>query len=138
MQVRHQSSSRPTWLLQSRRFVSISHQSTTGPNWPIKLPGWPSSLRSHDGGVLRALAPGGAVESLRESRRFAAKHLDRAGHDIQCHLCIFSTLHNAMQCTFCQYSDFLVPACACIFLRSKHVGNRAQNLLHIWIGEDLV
>ena len=108
---------------------------TTRSNCPINLADPP---RSHDGGVLRALAPGGAVESLRESRRFAAKHLDRAGHDIQCHLCIFSTLHNAMQCTLCQYSDFLIPVCLCIFLRSKHVGNRAQNLLHIWIGEDLV
>ena len=68
---------------------------TTRSNCPINLADPP---RSHDGGVLRALAPGGAVESLRESRRFAAKHLDRAGHDIQCHLCIFSTLHNAMQC----------------------------------------
>ena len=108
---------------------------TTRSNCPINLADPP---RSHDGGVLRALAPGGAVESLRESRRFAAKHLDRAGHDIQCHLCIFSTLLNAMQCTLCKYSDFLNPVCVCILACSKHVGKNAQILLHIWIEADLV
>ena len=108
---------------------------TTRSNCPINLADPP---RSHDGGVLRALAPGGAVESLRESRRFAAKHLDRAGHDIQCHLCIFSTLHNAMQCILCKYSDFRIPVCVCILLSSKHVGKNAQSLLHIWIEVDLV
>ena len=74
---------------------------TTRSNCPINLADPP---RSHDGGVLRALAPGGAVESLRESRRFAAKHLDRAGHDIECHLYLL----NLAQCNAMHILQLLI------------------------------
>ena len=98
---------------------------TTRSNCPINLADPP---RSHDGGVLRALAPGGAVESLRESRRFAAKHLDRAGHDIQCHLCIFSTLQNAMQCIFLSLCVFVF---CCVLNMLERMPDLVKKILRI-------
>ena len=103
MQVLHQNwrSLRPNLVPPaiSKLCVNLPPNRTTRPNWPIKLPGWPSSLRSHDGGVLREKllpVPGSCLVSRQP--RFAAKHLDLGLHAIPPPVCIFSTQLSLTDC----------------------------------------